>query len=287
MTAAASKARTALWLLGDARCERSPSPILHNALFATEGGTDDGDSRYVVHVDDDAARAFAAAEGVCRGVNVTAPHKIAAARRYQDVADDRARTSGAVNTVVYDDDGRATVASNTDVHGLLVAWRRAGLIVEGRTVAVIGAGGAARAVVVACAEAGARDLVGTARRKEAAASLVALAATVKLDAAVTSAVKAPLVVVAAADLDDVGAWLDRTLLPGGVVHELRYGERSWATRHAALSRKALFVDGSSMLLAQAEESAALFQGRALDDGQRKRMSVALASWLKRPGVLRP
>lgn len=266
--------RRGLWLVGDARIDASPSPLLHNAVWL--------DDRYVLHVDDDAGRAFAAAEAEVRGVNVTAPHKIKAFERYKAVADDRAKACGAVNTVVYGDDGAALMAANTDVHGAMTAWRRAGLLVEGRVVAVVGAGGAARAVVVAAAEAGASAVVVHARRRDAAAGLVALAASSGVDAAVAdNNVKAALVVVAAADLDDVDGWLDRALAPGGAVHDLRYGQRSWATRNAALRRKALFVDGSSMLLAQAEEAAGLFQGRPLDDGQRRAMSAALASWLRR------
>ncbi len=270
--------RTALWLLGDVRIEASPSPRLHNAVFL--------DDRYVLHVDDDAGRAFADAEACARGVNVTAPHKIKAFERYRSVADDRANACGAVNTVVYGDDGAAVVAANTDVHGALTAWRRAGLLIENRVVGVIGAGGAAPAVVVAAKEAGASAVVVHARRRDAAAGLVALAASIGLDAGIAGVgadgVKASVVVVAAADLDGVDGWLDRALAPGGAVHDLRYGSRAHAVRNAALVRKSLFLDGSSMLLAQAEEAAGLFQGRPLDDGQRRAMSAALASWLRRP-----
>ncbi len=275
-TRTTSATRTILWLLGDQRIAASPSPILHDAVF--------GPGTYLLHPDDDVDRACAAAEAVCRGVNVTAPHKVAVARRYAAVLDERARLTGACNTVVYGDDGKATVAANTDVHGLLTAWRRGGLLVEGRAVAVVGAGGAARAVVVAAAEAGAREVVVHARHRPAAASLVTLAATVGLDATVADAVgsgpRAEVVVCAATDLDDVGGWLDRALKPGGAVHELRYGARARATRDAALFRRALFVDGSSMLLAQAEEAAGLFLGRALDVDQRRTMGGVLASWLR-------
>ena len=266
--------RRRLWLLGDARIAASPSPALHNAAF--------GDEVYDVHPDDDADRAFAAAEAVVRGVNVTAPHKVKAFERYRSVVDDRAAACGAVNTVVYDDDGRAVVAANTDVHGCATAWRRAGLVVEGRVVAVVGAGGAARAVVVAAKDAGASAVIVDARRRDAAAGIVALAASVGLDAAVADGVvKASIVVVTAADLDDAGRWIDRSLAPGGAVHDLRYGARAHPVRNAALARRALFVDGSSMLLAQAEEAAGLFQGRALEDHQRRAMSTALAAFLRR------
>jgi hypothetical protein len=37
-----------------------------------------------------------------------------------------------------------------------------------------------------------------------------------------------------------------------------------------------------MLLAQAEEAAALFQGSPLSEAQRRAMSSTLSSWLRRP-----
>ncbi|MDP2342900.1 MAG: hypothetical protein Q8O67_18235 [Deltaproteobacteria bacterium] len=270
--------RRALWLVGDDRIAASPSPLLHNAAF--------GDDRYRLHAvslgaDLDAAAAFEAAEGVCRGINVTAPFKVAAAKRYAGVMDDRARAAGSVNTVIYDDDGRAVLASCTDVHGLLSAWRRAGFVVEGRPLAVIGAGGAARAVVTAAAEAGASQIVVHARRRDQAASMVALAVANGLDAAVADdKTLCPLVVVAASELEGTGSWLERSLARGGAVHDLRYGPKARATRDAALARRALFADGSTMLLAQAEEAAGLFQGSPLSEAQRRAMASTLASWLR-------
>ncbi len=280
--------RRALWLVGGEGIRDSPSPVLHNAAL--------GDDRYSLHVDDDAERAFAAAQRECRGINVTAPFKIAAARRYATVLDEPARKAGAVNTVVYDDGGTALLAACTDIHGLLVAWHRAGFIVEGRPIAVVGGGGAARAVVVAAAEAGASGVVVHVRRREQAGALVALAATCGLDAAVADPgengpasgagarpQKCPLVVVAASGLEGeaLGSCLDLALAPGGAVHELRYGARATPTRNAALSRRALYADGSSMLLAQAEAALALFQGSPLREEQRRAMSSTLSAWLRR------
>jgi shikimate dehydrogenase len=271
--------RRALWLVGDDRIAASPSPALHDAVF--------GAGAYTLHADVDADAAFVAAERTCRGINVTSPHKVAAARRYDAVLDDAARACGAVNTVVYDDDGRALRASNTDVVGLLVAWRRAAFVVEGRSVAVIGAGGAARAVVVAVAEAGAARLIVHARRREASAVLVALAAAQRLDASIADGRPddiADVVVVAASDLDDPGAWLSRSSSTGGVVHDLRYGARAIGVRDAALRRGARFADGTTMLLAQAEAAAALFQGAPLDVSQQIAMRQAMAAWLKRTPI---
>jgi shikimate dehydrogenase len=90
-----------------------------------------------------------------RGVNVTLPHKEAAlALAAQATAD--ARRIGAANTLVFAENGIA--ADNTDAYGFArnildhrPDWRP-------QTVAVIGAGGAARAVLAAVLDAGATEI---------------------------------------------------------------------------------------------------------------------------------
>jgi len=84
-----------------------------------------------------------------RGVNVTLPHK-EAALGVVDEADDQARRVGAVNTVIAREDGRL-YGTNTDGHGFLAnlgacqpGWRA-----DAGPAVVLGAGGAARAVVAA------------------------------------------------------------------------------------------------------------------------------------------
>lgn len=80
-----------------------------------------------------------------KGSNVTLPHK-EAALRLADTADDAARACGAANTLVFEN-GR-THAMNTDVAGFLASLDEAGAGgVAGARVTVLGAGGAARAIV--------------------------------------------------------------------------------------------------------------------------------------------
>lgn len=90
------------------------------------------------------------------GANVTIPYKEAAFRAV-DWADPAAAPIGAVNTIVARD-GRLA-GYNTDVAGFLTALSRdAGFDARGKRVLVLGAGGAARAVVAALARAGAAYL---------------------------------------------------------------------------------------------------------------------------------
>ncbi len=97
--------------------------------------------------------------GRCRvlgiaGLSVTMPHKADAARACDELSADAA-TLEVVNTVVLRDDGTLW-GDSTDGEGLLRSLTDAGLDVDGRRVLVVGAGGAARAAVLALGRAGAR-----------------------------------------------------------------------------------------------------------------------------------
>jgi shikimate dehydrogenase len=87
-----------------------------------------------------------------RGANVTIPHKLAALA-VADGASDAAGAIGAANTLTFTDGG--IEADNTDAGGFLDAL---GESPQGRTALVLGAGGAARAVVWALAQAGASEV---------------------------------------------------------------------------------------------------------------------------------
>jgi shikimate dehydrogenase len=93
-----------------------------------------------------------------RGVNVTIPHKEAAAAALDQLAAEAAAI-GAVNTVVVEG-GRHLVGHNTDAPGFLDAAGE----VRGLRCAVLGAGGSARAVVHALLQGGAAEVRVLARR---------------------------------------------------------------------------------------------------------------------------
>jgi shikimate dehydrogenase len=137
----------------------SLSPALHNAAFVASGL----DAIYVPLAGESFAdfEGFAAAFDV-RGVSVTAPFKRDA---YAALAapDDAARTLGAVNTLRRSSAGWE--GCNTDVAGFLAPL--AGRVLTGQRVAILGAGGAARAVAWALGTTGAAVAV-HARRPERA-----------------------------------------------------------------------------------------------------------------------
>ena len=90
-----------------------------------------------------------------RGINCTIPHKINVIK-YLDKIAPSAQLIGAVNTVI-NDDGVLT-GENTDGQGFMIALAEAGVTVPGKRVVVFGAGGAARAICVELALAGASHL---------------------------------------------------------------------------------------------------------------------------------
>lgn len=90
-----------------------------------------------------------------RGINCTIPHKIEV-MKYIDKIAPSAKLIGAVNTII-NDDGVLT-GENTDGQGFMIALSDSGVSPKGKNIVILGAGGAARAVSVELALAGARHL---------------------------------------------------------------------------------------------------------------------------------
>ena len=137
----------------------SLSPTIHNAAFAATGF--DG---VFVALPVRPAELGAAIAGTraldLLGLSVTMPHK-AAVMAYLDDVRHEAATLGAVNCVVRD--GDRLLGANTDGLGFVDALTVASVDLVGTRVLVLGAGGAARAVVRALVDAGAAE-VGIANR---------------------------------------------------------------------------------------------------------------------------
>jgi len=89
-------------------------------------------------------------------VSVTVPHK-EAAFAITHRADVAARAAGAVNQLIFHRDGRID-GLNTDAPGLAASLREAGVSLNGKPAILLGAGGAARAAVLALADLGAKEI---------------------------------------------------------------------------------------------------------------------------------
>ena len=149
--------------------EHSRSPQMHNAAFA-EAGLDYVYVPFHVRPNDlsDAIAGFKATNVV--GINVTLPHKQAVISHLTSISRE-AELIGAVNTLTFTADG--IHGDNTDAPGVLRALEENGnmSVPVGENVVVLGAGGAARAVVVALALAGVALITIANRTVEKAISL--------------------------------------------------------------------------------------------------------------------
>jgi shikimate dehydrogenase len=181
-----------------------------------------------------------------RGANVTIPHKLAALA-LADRASAVAHAVGAANTLTFE--GGAIEADNTDAGGFLAAL---GESPAGMRALVLGAGGAARAVVWALREAGAAEVSVWNRTSERADALAA-----ELEArAVRSPEPADLVVNATSvglDPGDGAAALPLAGLPApAVAVELVYRGDGSETPFAGWARAggARVVDGVEVLVRQ-------------------------------------
>ena len=241
----------------------SLSPALHNAGFASLRA----DWVYVAfHVGDgDAAAALDAMRvlGIA-GLSVTMPHKQAVAAAV-DVLDPAAELLGAVNTVLPLGDGRLAGYA-TDGDGFVAALAAAGEPVAGKTVVVLGAGGAARSIVEALARNGATSVTVVNRTATAAESAAMLAGAVGRIGTVADIADAELLV----NATSIGMGTSELPIPGGliaphhVVADIVYHPRRTALLAAADAAGATTIDGVGMLVQQAALQQALWTGRTPD-----------------------
>lgn len=105
------------------------------------------------------------------GANVTLPHKVSV-MQFADQITDRATLIGAANTLIFKDDGRI-FADNTDGYGFMANLRQGapGWDPKAGPAAIFGAGGAARAIIVALADAGVPEIIISNRTRPKAEAL--------------------------------------------------------------------------------------------------------------------
>ena len=267
------------WVIG-APVEHSLSPVIHNAAFAA---LDLDWAYFAVSVPPgDADRAVAAMRSLrLGGLSVTMPHKAAAAAA-ADVLTPGAERLGAVNCLSWS--GTRIVGDSTDGAGFLDslrvdhAWDP-----HGRRVVVVGAGGAARAVVAALADAGVASVGVVNRSEDRARRAAALAGDRGTVVAAEAAADADLVVNATPvgmgadgglplDPDRIGA--------GQVVADLVYDPLETPFLAAARSRGAVPVTGLGMLVHQAAHAFRAWTG---EDPPVEVMSAAVVAALSAHG----
>ena len=133
--------------------EHTLSPLIHNEISEKMGIN----SVYVPFkvTDEGVDKAVKGAyELNILGMNVTVPHKNSVMGSLVEI-DDIAKHIGAVNTLVRLPKKNGYKGFNTDMPGLKRQITEDGICLKGRTVAILGAGGAAKAVVYMCLSEGA------------------------------------------------------------------------------------------------------------------------------------
>jgi shikimate dehydrogenase len=249
---------------------KSRSPAIHNAAFEALGV----EGHYVAKSVD--AGGFPAlvhqlrAEGY-RYLNITIPHKNAAAQ-LADEQGPEVLASGAANTLLFMAPDAPIRAENTDGVGLIAALADVGVAVAGKTIVMIGAGGAAAGAAEALTRAGAY-LHLVARRLEAATTLrerlqpsqrQRVRAIAWTEATLRAALASSDVLVSAVPAN---AWLWPEARAGldavseqTTVLEMAYGNDT-PLALAVRDRKARYADGLGMLVHQAAQAITLAIGQ--------------------------
>lgn len=244
----------------------SKSPVIH-AAFALQTGEAISYERRLAPLDGFAlaARSFAAEGG--RGANVTVPFKLDACALATELTP-RAKAAGAVNTLCFD--GDVILGDNTDGAGLVAdIVRNAGVSLAGKRILLLGAGGAARGVVLPLLEQGPQAIVIANRTVATAEALVAQFANAlehdgQLQACgfeqaagsfdvIINATSASL----AGDLPPVPAGV---FGPQTLALDMMYGARPTVFMDFAGSHGAQVRDGLGMLVEQAAEAFYVWRG---------------------------
>jgi shikimate dehydrogenase len=209
----------------------------------------------------------------CLGANVTIPHK-EPVRSLLDATDPWADTVGAVNTIVKR--GRDLIGYNTDTYGFLKSLKeKAGFDPRGKAVLMLGAGGAARAIVFGLAKERIASLTIANRSLERGQSLVdevqgSLAGARAIpfdDALAAAAADADLIVNATPIGMEHGESRGRTPLParlippGALVYDIVSVPSETPLMREARKAGAQALGGLSMLVYQGAESFRMWTGK--------------------------
>lgn len=264
----------------------SKSPEIHKQ-FATQVGIDICYERQ--YCPDDYASFTAVVEAFFHGggvgANVTVPFKQVAydCCVARGGLSEHAKVAGAVNTLLLNKTqlkngvpiAEALYGDNTDGQGLVNHMQRLGWTVQGARVAIIGAGGAARGVVLPLIEAGIAELTITNRTLSKATKLVnelSIASTVIADKQIKTCATAELrgefdIVINATSIGLSGEALPLADdLNCHYAYDMMYGRELTFLQHFE-TRGAQTSDGYGMLIGQAALSFERWTGHAIDVAQ--------------------
>ncbi|AJW98062.1 shikimate dehydrogenase [Burkholderia gladioli] len=247
----------------------SKSPFIH-ARFAEQTGQAIDYTPRLAPLDGFAAavREFIAAGG--RGANVTVPFKLEA-HALADTLSPRAAAAGAVNTLRFEADGRIH-GDNTDGVGLVRdIEQNLGVSLAGARILLLGAGGAARGVVLPMLDRGPLAISIVNRTASKAEELVGQFTQAAHDAGCALAgggaalvERHPYDVIVNATAGSLDAALPEcdpaAFGAGTLAYDMMYGAQPTVFMRHAESLGARAADGLGMLVEQAAESFHLWRG---------------------------
>ena len=241
---------------------QSKSPLIHGFWLDALGIAADYRKH---HVTADGLPGYVAArrdDPAWRGCNVTVPHKIAALDLVEDRGDVRG-SIGAINTIIRAEDG-VLIGTNTDAAGFYSPL--ADVDLAGAPVTVIGAGGAARAILFAMSRIGVGEITVMNRSPLKAAGLLSAFGLKGNALPLGAAVPPAALLVNASTLGMTGQPpldLDLSALPDdAIVYDIVYAPLETALLAAARARGLATIDGLEMLVGQAAVAFELFFGVA-------------------------
>ena len=229
----------------------SKSPLIHNHWLAATGIAGSYRACHVCAEDLGAYLERRAADPDWRGCNVTLPHKLAVLDHVPDPGGVRA-SIGAANTIARAGDG-SLFATNTDAGGFFAPLADADL--EGMPVVVVGAGGAARAVLFALSKSGVGPVTILNRNVLKASALLAAFGLKGQALPLGSRLPAAALVVNASSLGMTGQPpldIDLSPLPDdAIVYDCVYAPLVTKLLAQADARDLVTIDGLDMLIGQA------------------------------------
>ena len=250
--------------------EGNPTGVMEEAAYHALGLN----YRYITMkvTPDDFGNAMNAVKAIhMKGVNLTMPHKISVIP-YLDELSQAAAIIGAVNTVVVREDG-TLYGENTDGKGFVEALLRHGESPAGRNIVILGAGGAARAIAVECALAGADRVTIINRTFEKAHELACLIRAKTASQAEAVAWKTAQRIPEDTDIlinaTSIGLGEDRmnrpdidyeTITPNMIVSDVVFNPSNTLFLQSAAQRGAKAVNGLGMLACQGARNFTLWTG---------------------------
>ena len=243
----------------------SKSPEIH-AAYAAQTGQQLAYEKRLAPVDGfaGAVHAFMAEGG--KGANVTVPFKLEA-HKQANALTVRAQAAGAVNTLIFSEEG--IIGDNTDGTGLVTdIVYNAQTPIAGKRVLLLGAGGAARGVVLPILEHRPAALVIANRTVATAEALVqqfsALAGEGVLSACGFAEIEGGFDIVINATSASLSADLPpvppSAFNPGALALDMMYGKEPTVFMQFAASHGAQTRDGLGMLVEQAAEAFQAWRG---------------------------